>query len=745
MKVTINKVLIIQLAVFLLIGCTGQKNKKPVDYVNPYIGNISHLLVPTYPTVHLPNSMLRVYPERADYTTETIKGLPIAVTSHRGSSAFCINPYQGDVDKLQPVMYYSYDQEKISPYRYSVLLDQEDIAVDYAPSFQSAAYSLKFSNSEEDKYVTLSVNNGTLSVTNNGTVEGFQYIDNTPTRIYLYLESEVKPEKTGVLSGNKIAYDKESTEKANQAVVLKFKNVGQTINIRYGISFISTEQAKKNLRREINTYNVDQVAEAGKQIWNETLGSIQVEGNENDKIIFYTSLYRTYERMINISEDGQYYSAYDGNIHNDEGTPFYVDDWIWDTYRATHPLRILIEPEKELDMIKSYIRMAEQSENGWLPTFPEITGDTHRMNGNHSIIAFCDAYAKGMTGFDLQKLYPYCKSTLLDKSILPWTRTKATELDEFYRTKGYFPALHEGETETIREVSPSEKRQAVAITLGASYDDWCLSKLAKTLGKEDDYEYFLKSSYNYRNLFNDTTKFFHPKDKNGSFIYPFDYSFSGGQGGREYYDENNGWVYRWDVPHNINDLIELMGGEEQFAANLDQTFRQPLGMEKFIFYRKFPDHTGNVGQFSMANEPSMHIPYLYNYANQPWKTQKCVRKMLDLWFRNDLMGVPGDEDGGGLTSFVVFSYMGFYPVTPGDTRYDIGSPLFSYVKIDLKNGKFFEIEAKNCSEENKYIQSATLNGQNWDKCWFDHSDIKDGGKLVLTMGNKKNENWGKSK
>ncbi|KAA6300068.1 MAG: hypothetical protein EZS26_003793, partial [Candidatus Ordinivivax streblomastigis] len=219
---------------------------------------------------------------------------------------------------------------------------------------------------------------------------------------------------------------------------------------------------------------------------------------------------------------------------------------------------------------------------------------------------------------------------------------------------------------------------------------------------------------------------------------------SGGQGARNYYDENNAWTYRWDVPHNPADLIQLMGSAENFANNLDQTFRESLGRSKSAFYAQLPDQTGNVGQFSMANEPSFHIPYLYNYAGQPWKTQKRIRTLLDQWYRNDLMGVPGDEDGGGMSAFVAFSSMGFYPVTPGSPTYNIGSPVFSRVKIKLSNGNIFEIEAQNCSDDNKYIQSATLNGVEWNKPWFHHNDIANGGKLIVIMGNKANHHWGSS-
>ncbi|NDV81774.1 GH92 family glycosyl hydrolase [Bacteroides sp. 51] len=723
------KSLFLLCAFLALYSCNeNQKEvKSPVDYVNPYIGNISHLLVPTYPTVHLPNSMLRVYPERADYTTDQISGLPVIVTSHRGSSAFNISPLTGTEAELTPIRKYAYDLEKIKPYHYSVYLSDDRIAVDYAPSHQSGIYRLAFEK-KGDNFIVINTRNGEISLQGDGMLSGYQVINEGPTKVYLYLETEQTPVST-------------STVKEGSAIAFKFKE--SNINLRYGVSFISSEQAKKNLQREINTYNVDQVAQVGRDIWNETLGKIKVEGDDEDaKAVFYTSLYRTYERMINLSEDGHYYSAGDGQIHNDGGIPFYNDDWIWDTYRATHPLRILIEPEMEEAMITSYTRMAQETKEGWMPTFPEVTGDSHRMNGNHAVAMVWDAYCKGLKGFDLEAAYNACRGAIRDKSLLPWVKVPNSELDDFYWEKGYYPALYPDEKEYCSAVHSFEKRQAISLTLGNSYDNWCLAEIAKALGKTDDYNYFLNASYNYRNVYNAETQFFHPKDKNGKFIEPFDYRYSGGQGTREYYGENNAWIYRWDVQHNIADLINMMNGPEKFISNLNDMFRTPLGKGKYSFYAQIPDHTGNVGQFSMANEPSLHIPYLYNYAGQPWKTQQRITMLLKQWFRNDLMGLPGDEDGGGMTAFVVFSSMGFYPVTPGFPAYNIGSPQFKESTMKLGNGNTFRIIAENYGEDNKYIQSATLNGQEWNKPWFAHSDIINGATLVLVMGDKPNYQWG---
>lgn len=727
----------------LLGACGGMQtgntsDKSPVDYVNPYMGNISHLLVPTYPTIHLPNSMLRVYPERADYTTDMLYGLPLIVTSHRGSSAFNLSPYQGD--KLRPVVSYSYDNEKLKPYYYEVMLDDEEIDVKYAPSHQSAIYQINYRNADKPAYMMINSGNGRIKV-GDGCVSGYQQLANN-TRVYLYLETETAPQEAGILKDGQIHSEQKESEGRNVCAALRFPDGTTTVNLRYGISFISEEQAQKNLQRELSDYNVLALAEKGREVWNNALGDIEVEGgSETDKEVLYTSFYRVFERPVCISEDGRYFSAFDGKVHDDEGEPFYTDDWIWDTYRAAHPLRILIDEETEKDVIDSYLRMAEQMGNMWMPTFPEITGDSRRMNSNHAVATVADALAKGLD-FDLAKAYEACKRGIEEKTLAPWSGAPAGWIDNFYKEHGYIPALQAGEKETDPNVHSFEKRQPIAVTLGTSYDQWCLSRLADALGKKDEAAHYLQCAHNYRNVYNAETGFFHPKDKNGRWIEPFDYRYSGGQGAREYYGENNGWVYRWDVPHNVADLIDLMGGKEQFIANLDQTFREPLGRGKPAFYAQLPDHTGNVGQFSMANEPCLHIPYLYNYAGQPWKTQKRIRQLLKTWFRSDLMGLPGDEDGGGMSAFVVFSSLGFYPVTPGFPAYNIGSPLFSDAKVHLSNGKTFEIEAKGVSEDNKYIQSATLNGKEWNRPWFTHDDIKDGGKLVLVMGNTPNKAWG---
>lgn len=718
-------------------------SKMPVDYVNPYIGNISHLLVPTYPTIHLPNSMLRVYPERENYTGNKINGLPIIVTSHRGSSAFNLSPFQGDVSNLKKVISFGYDNEIVKPYFYSVDLDDYGINADYAVSHQSAIYELSFTNSTLPPYLMLNSGNGEMSVDGN-IVKGYQKLQNN-TIVYLYLEIDRNPEDTGVISDDKFDNSKKSSDGENACVALKFSKGVTKLKVRYGVSFISSEQAAKNLHREIKDYDLKSVESKGRRLWNETLGKIQVNGDDEDqKTIFYTSFYRTYERMICISEDGNYFSAYDGKVHNDNGIPFYTDDWIWDTYRATHPLRIIIEPQMESAMINSYVVMTQQMPRPWMPNFPEVTGDSRRMNSNHGVAMVADAYVKGLRGFDLAEAYQACKAAITEKTLAPWSSKPAGVLDRFFKDHGYFPSLAPGESETVSEVHGWERRQPVAVTLGTVYDEWCLAQIAKSLKKNDEYKYFSGRSLNYHKIFNTETKFFHPKDTFGNFMPDLDYRFPPGIGGRDAYDENTGFVYKWDVQHNIGDLVAMMGGKKAFVDELEKMYDTPLGKGRPDFYHIYADHTGNVGQFSMGNEPSMHVPYLYNYAGQPWRTQKRVRSLLKQWFRNDLMGIPGDEDGGGLTAFVVFSQIGFYPVTPGLPMYVIGSPVFRSVKLDIGNGKTFEVECVNYSPDNKYIQSASLNGKIWNKSWFSHDDLMKGGKLVFIMGKHPDKDWAAS-
>jgi predicted alpha-1,2-mannosidase len=683
-----------------------------VDYVDPTIGNVGILLVPTRPAVFLPNSMVRVYPVRTDALDDQIESFPLTISSHRMDELFSIMPGDGG-----PA---AYDQEKITPYYFSTRFDESLIRVEFSATERCGYFRFGFPSGKASVMLANRLS-GDLQAQDGNVVIGEERFSGMKAYVYGEFSAPVTFKTEDHNAGKRVIASARDTK---------------SLDFRYGISFISVEQAKKNLRREIPAWGLDGVKDAGKARWNEVLGQIAVEGGtETQRKVFYTALYRCFERMILITEDGRYYSGFDHQVHQD-ARPFYVDNWLWDTFRALEPLQILLNPEMEADKIQSYVRMYQQS--GVMPTFATLTGNYACMNGNHSAPWFADAWFKGVRNFDLPTAYEGVRKRSLEVTMLPWSLAPKGPLDDFYAAHGYMPALRPGEKETVPGVHPFEKRQPVPVTLENSFDDWNIAQLARVLHKPEDEKLFLQRAANYKNLFRAEKGLMWPKDSDGQWIEPLDPKFDGGMGARDYYDENNGYTYTWDVAHDFDGLVALMGGTTQAEANLDHLYREPLGRSKYEFQAKLPDSTSMVGQFSMGNEPSFAIPYLYNRLGVPWKTQKRVRMLLESFFTDTLQGIPGDEDGGGMSAFVVFSMMGFYPVTPGVPIYDVGSPVFDKVTIHLKNGKTFSIMAHNNSRDNKYVQSIRLNGQPIDRVWFRHSDIANGGTLELTMGDTPN-------
>jgi predicted alpha-1,2-mannosidase len=694
------------------------------------MGGQGFMLEPTRPTVSLPNSMVRVYPVRKDHLDDRIQSFPLTIISHRLGELFWLLPSDSAADRWnQPAVY---DQEVETPYYYSTRFDDSLIQTEFSPTAHCGYFRFTYPSG---KPVVLLANRQGGTLTSDGqSVSGSEDIvsqsDVTPGTMEAFVYGEFSaPVKIQASSGDN-----------GKRLTISSPDQQRVLEFRYGISFISVAQARKNLQEEIPAWDFEKTKAAARNRWNEVLGQIQVEGGTPEqKRVFYTSLYRCYERMVNITEDGQYYSAFDHQIHQDR-RPFYVDNWLWDTYRALEPLQTLLNPAMEADKVQSYVRMYEQS--GWLPEFAVLWGNHPCMTGNPAAPWIADVWNKGITNFDVATAYAGLKKNSVEGTWLPWRRGPKTSLDDFLNEHGYMPALHPGESETDSAVHPRERRQAVSVTEAQSYDDWCTAQLARSLGNEADYWFFLKRAADYKNVFRQDTGHVWPKDANGNWIDPFDPGWSGGQGGRDYTTENNGYTYDWDVQHDLQGLFVLMGGRARAEAKLDQLFRESLDRSKYEFWAKFPDASGLVGQFSMGNEPSLHIPYIYNYLGAPWKTQKRVRMLLDTWFTDTTLGMPGDEDGGGMSSFVVFSMMGFYPVTPGVPIYDLCSPVFDRVTIRLPGGADFTIACRDNSPNNKYIQSIRWNGRLQQKVWISHADLARGGKLELQMGNTPNEHLG---
>lgn len=719
------------LALFCLPGLWAQRAKEPVDEVNPNIGGIGHLLQPTVPFVQLPHGMARLAPVTTPgvtdrYLADKIFGFP--------AGGVVVMPTAGSLE-TEPARYaseYDHDLETATPYYGSQLLEKYDIRAEYTVARRAAYYRFTYPATGPARVLFQVGKSGEITADGSTSIAGSA--EEGGTRSYFYAE----------FANVFVPGQPFTTSDGSRGLAVEFaQKPAGPVEIRIGISYLSVEQAHRNLSADLPAWQFDKVRAAARAAWNQILGKIAIRGGTAEqRTVFYTALYRTLGRMTDITEAGDLYKGLDGQSHPAEGHPFYTDDGLWDTYRSAHPLQLLIEPERQLDMIRSYLRMYDQT--GWLPSFPTVGAERAFMIGHHAAPFLVDTYMKGYRDFDIDKAYAAMRKNALEATMLPWRRGPLTSLDRVYQEKGFFPALGKGEEETVPEVHPFEKRQAVAVTLENAYDDWALAELAKALHKNDDYELFSRRALNYRNLFDPRIRFMAPKTADGNWVEDFDPKLGGGQGGRAFFAECNSWTYTFHVQHDVAGLIALFGGREPFLERLDRLFVEQYGTSKYDFLKQFPDSTGLIGQYTQGDEPSFHIPYLYNYAGQPWKAQRHLRQIMNLWYNARPLGICGDEDGGALSSWYVLSAMGFYPVAPGRPVYDIGSPLFDEVRITLGNGKVFTILARNNSGPNKYIQSAALNGKPLDRPWFRHADLAGGGSLVFEMGPRPNKAWGSS-
>jgi predicted alpha-1,2-mannosidase len=725
-----------------------KNSKDPVDYVSPNIGGIGQLLTATIPYVQCPHGMARLAPVTTPgitdrYLADQVYGFPA------GPATLMASVGRADTHPASYASDYDHDFETATPYYYAAELQTWGIKAEFTATREAAYYRFTLPASSH-AHMVLSMRRGAeLTVLSSTAVQGSQKLGrrvgniadtSAETREYFYAEFSKPFSQYSTWLGGELSHAGKQSGDSIGFVTDQVAAQGEQIEVRVGISYISADQARRNLEREIPQWTFDQVRANTRALWNEALGKIDVTGGtDGQRTIFYTALYRSLGRMTAITEDGRYFSAYDHKVHDAQGHEFYVDDGLWDTFRSLHPLQLLLDEKQQQDMIRSYLRMYEQS--GWLPSFPSVAGEQAVMIGHHASQLILDTYAKGYRDFDSAEAYEAMRKNATQATLLPWKRGPLTVLDHVYFDKGFFPALAEGEHETVPEVT-EERRQAVSVTLETSYDDWCVAQLAKALGKEDDYAYFTKLAHNYENVFDPQIDFMAPKSADGQWVANFDPKLGGGQGGRDYFTEVYSWIYTFNVQHDTAGLIKLFGGRDKFNAKLDQLFVEQYGTSKYKFLSQFPDATGLVGLYAQGNEPSFHIPYLYDFSGQPWKTQRRVRQLMDLWYGDGPLGIPGDDDGGETSSWFVLSAIGFYPVCPGSPVYEIGSPLFAKTLIRLGNGMQVSIIANHVSAQNKYIQSAELNGKPLNKAWFQHADIAHGGTLVLEMGDKPNTAWG---
>ena len=693
------------------------------QYVDTNIGTIGHLLQATSPPVQSPHGAALVEPVfRAGMKDRYFSDKIFGFTAGHA----IVMPTVAPGDYMSCASGFDHDFEVAKPDHYEVLLEDSGIREKHTACGNHGVFV--FDYPQGDAYITVYVKDCSVLRYE----EGFLFAEGSqafvgPMATVLKVDA-LKAEFFDTELPNS---HKPEIMEAAKAVRLTVK--GGTITVPFAISSMGLESARKSFRGS----SYEEVLADCKARWNEVLGKVKVEGGTEQRLrSFYTAIYRATSRMHNYSVDGLY-RGFDGQVHEDGGFGYHCDDGIWDTYRGMHPLQLILEPKAHRDTVESYLRMYKES--GWLPRFPRLSGNVPCMIGHHTVSVLAESFVKGVE-FDLELAYEAAKKNATQRTMLPWRDGEAEELTKCYHENGFFPGLEEDEEETCDRVHDFENRQSVAVTIEQAYDDYCVGILARALGKEEDAKYFFDRSLKYRQLYDEKIGFFHPRKIDGSFTEKYDPKFCGGQGGRKYYAENNAYIYNFCAQHDVSGMVALHGGREAMAAKLDQLFiEQYDGVLKSTFLMQYPDATGLMGQFCMGNEPSFHIPYLYNHCGQAWKTQRKIHELIDLWFPDTPLGICGDEDGGAMSAFLAFSAMGFYPVDPASGDYDLGSPIFDKVEIGLPGGRTFTVLAKGASRKAKYIQAATLNGKPLTAPKFSHKEMMEGGTLELTMGERPNK------
>jgi predicted alpha-1,2-mannosidase len=470
------------------------------------------------------------------------------------------------------------------------------------------------------------------------------------------------------------------------------------IMVKVGISPVSIEGARKNLEAELKGWNFEKTKKDAESAWNKELNKIEVKGTDKEKqVIFYTALYHTMiQPNVNMDVDGMYRGR-DNRIHKAEGFTNYSVFSLWDTFRAAHPLYTLIDTKRTADFINTFLVQYEQG--GRLPVWELAGNETDCMIGYHSVSVIADAMVKGVQGFDYEKAFTASKhSAMLDHLGL-----------SAYKSNGF--------------ISVDDEHESVSKTLEYAYDDWCIAQMAKVLNKKDEYDYFIKRSQSWKNLFDTSTGFMRPK-KNAGWLQPFD-----PREVNNHFTEGNSWQYSFFVPQDISGLIAMMGGKAKFEQKLDELYSAPTKTTG----REQVDITGLIGQYAHGNEPSHHMAYLYTYVDKPYKTQSHVHRIMEEFYKSSPDGLIGNEDCGQMSAWYVLNAIGLYSVIPGGGKFELGAPVFNEVKVHLNNGKTYEILASDLSEKNYYVQNYFINGKPYRRTFIEYDSISKGGRFAFQM------------
>ena len=739
---------VLLLAMLITSSCADNNNNinknenHKSHFVDPFIGTGGH--GHTYPGASEPFGMLQVSPVNGmngwdwssgyHYSDSLVIGfshLNLSGTGIGDLNDILFMPSNQNYDHFMNAStrdgliyksYYEHEDESASPGYYQVFLKDSDINVELATTNRVAYHKYSFKEGDNQSVIInlgFSINwdeaiETSIKIENNYTVSGYRYSKGWAKNQKVYfVASFSKPIINSKQYNDGNLTKKDSVKGVKTTMQLMFDHENSNIlQAKVALSSVSVYNAKKNLDQ--NTFTFDTAKKAVSSKWNNALSSIKVETPiDSLKTIFYTALYHTQLAPVTFSDENGDFRLENDSVIQAKDYTAYSTLSLWDTFRAEHPLLTLIEPNRVNDIINSML--AYYDVDNILPVWTLYGNETNTMTGYHSIPVIVEAYKKGIRGFDAEKAYQAMKTTMMQND---------RGLDR-YKTYGYIPYTLEDES--------------VTISLEYAYNDWCVALMAKALGKTEDYRYFLKRSEAYQYLFDQETGFMRGKSEDGqSWNTPFDPKYSNHRQQTDY-TEGNAWQHSWFVPHDVNNLIKLHGGNQNFSNKLERLFTESSEINGD---NTSADISGLIGQYAHGNEPSHHIAYLFNYAKRPWRTQFWVRQILKSQYNSTPNGLSGNEDCGQMSAWYVLSSIGLYPVNPASGVYEIGSPLFEKTTIELSDDKNFIIEAENVSDKNLYIQSAKLNGKAFNKTTISHQDISNGGKLYLKMGNKPNKDWG---
>jgi predicted alpha-1,2-mannosidase len=756
-----NTILKLSALVFVMIygSCqnsytTGIKNDN-TRYVNAFIGTGGH--GHTFPGATTPYGMVQLSPDTRTlgwdacggyhYSDSSIIGFSHTHLSGTGISDlgdFLFMPFSGS-PKVTPGTpesprsgyrsRFNHTDEKAEPGFYSVVLKDFQIRAELTATQRAGFHRYTFGKPGQNGIIidlshTIYPDKKPqheFHVISDTEIEGFKGSGGwaEDQQIYFYARFNKPFSCVFYDNGNELA----TSEAAKSNKLLAFLNFNikndKKLLVKVGVSAVDYKGAKNNLEAEIPDWNFDRVKNSAHQHWADELSKINVlGGSEDERTIFYTSLYHTAVSPYTFSDADGRYRGMDKKIHQSDGRLIYTVFSLWDTFRGNHPLKTIIDPERDNDFVNTLL--SKYDDGGALPMWELIGNYTGCMIGYHSVPVIVDAYRKGIRNFDVRKAYDaMIKAATYDTTGILFP---SKDVQDKLMPKG---KLY---NETLGFIPADLENESVSKALEYAYDDWCIAQMAKELGKTEDYQRFMKRSKRYTEYFDKGTGFMRGKNRDGKWREPFDPRFSRHR--KDDYTEGNAFQWSWFVPHDINGLVELYGGKEKFIAALNTLFStgSVLTGEEVS-----SDITGLIGQYAHGNEPSHHITHLYNYVGQPWKTQELTNKIMRELYFNNPNGLAGNEDCGQMSAWYVLNAMGFYSFCPGEPVYSIGRPLFNRVEINLTNGKKFTIIAKNNNSENQYLQSAKLNGKALNKPFFSHKDIVNGGIMEFEMGPVENK------